>query len=105
MATRKPPAVLEPRPGDEALTIEELRHLSVFANLSKPPDLEQFPGAVLLRRYCQGNAICRQNDAGWTAFYILTKQDLLELCNSQRAVVSSKGEGARGLVEQLQKEI
>jgi Fe-S-cluster-containing hydrogenase component 2/CRP-like cAMP-binding protein len=100
----KPPARLERRPGDEELTIEQLKQISLFAGLSRPVDLEQFPGTVLLQRFEKGEAICRQNEPGWTAFYILTTKDLLELRQSQRKALPEGG-ASQQRVQQLEHEI
>ena len=101
----KPPARLARRPGDEELTIEQLKHVSLFANLSRPVELEQFPGTALLRRYEKGEQICRQNDPGWTAFYILTTKDLLELRQSQLKALVGQGEAGGQRAQELQQEI
>lgn len=80
-----PEATLAPRPGDETLTPAELKSLSLFADLKKPPSFEKFPGAVVLRRYSAGDTIVRQGEAGWTAFYILTADDLVKIGRAQLA--------------------
>ncbi len=38
---------------------------------------------MVLRRYHKGEVICRQGEAGWTAFYILTSEDVLEVLRYQ----------------------
>lgn len=78
-----PEASLDARPGDEVLGQAELERLSLFANLRKKPSFDKFPGAVLLRRYRRGEVIVRQGDAGWTAFYVLTRADLIALREAQ----------------------
>jgi Fe-S-cluster-containing dehydrogenase component/CRP-like cAMP-binding protein len=80
-----PEATLDARPGDETLTPSELKSLSLFADLKKPPSFEKFPGAVVLRRFSAGDVIVRQGEAGWTAFYILTADDLLKIGRAQLA--------------------
>jgi CRP-like cAMP-binding protein/Fe-S-cluster-containing hydrogenase component 2 len=82
MAKVRPPAGLVPGPEDEVLTIEQLEKISLFRNLAEQPGLEEFPGTVVLRRFRKGDVICRLGDPGWTAFYILTPQDLRELRES-----------------------
>src|SRR5262245_36746421 len=74
-----PSADLEPRDGDVELTPEQLGRLSLFAGLKGKTDLEKFPGALRVRHYQSGDAICRQGEAGWTAFYILTSADVEEI--------------------------
>ncbi|HEX7449482.1 MAG TPA: cyclic nucleotide-binding domain-containing protein [Pirellulales bacterium] len=78
-----PEASLDARPGDEVLGQAELERLSLFANLRKRPSFDKFPGAVLLRQYRRGEVIVRQGDAGWTAFYVLTRADLIALREAQ----------------------
>jgi Fe-S-cluster-containing hydrogenase component 2/CRP-like cAMP-binding protein len=74
-----PPAELQARPGDVPLPPGVFLGLSLFARLRKKPNLERFPGTLILRRYQRGEVICRQGEAGWTAFYSLTSDDLLAL--------------------------
>src|SRR5436309_10090320 len=64
---------------------EELHaRLSLFASLKPAPSLDKFPGSVVLRRYPKGDVICRQGEAGWTAFYLLPAKDLAELRSHPR---------------------
>jgi Fe-S-cluster-containing dehydrogenase component len=79
MARAKPPAVLEPRPGDKNLAVADLERLALFAGLTRQPDWEDLPGTWLLRHYHLGETVCRQNEPGWTAFYILTADDRAKL--------------------------
>ena len=74
-----PAAELEPRDGDVELTPEQLGRLSLFASLKGKTDLEKFPGTLRVRFYESGEAICRQGEPGWTAFYILTDQDVQDV--------------------------
>lgn len=80
-------AELEPRAGDENLSADELTKIAVFDGV-KPANLERYPGAVVLRHYGKGEVVCRQGEAGWTAFYILTTEDLLAIREAQDASVS-----------------
>jgi CRP-like cAMP-binding protein/Fe-S-cluster-containing dehydrogenase component len=86
-----PEATLDARPGDESLTPSELKALSLFADLKRSPTFEKFPGAIVLRRYVRGDVIVRQGEAGWTAFYILTRDDLLKLRGGQLAQARHEG--------------
>jgi CRP-like cAMP-binding protein/Fe-S-cluster-containing hydrogenase component 2 len=74
-----PKAELEPRDSDVKLTDEQFLKIGLFTRLKRKPSLDKFPGAMVLRRYRKGEAIFRQGEAGWTAFYILTSEDLLEI--------------------------
>lgn len=78
-----PEATLDPREGDEILAPAELKALSLFADLKRTPTFEKFPGALVLRRYSPDEVIVRQGQAGWTAFYILTSDDLVKLRGAQ----------------------
>ncbi len=74
-----PEAGLPQRPGDEQLTPRQLEQLSLCAPLKQKPTFAKFPGAVVLRRYSKGETIVCNGDSGWTAFYVLTTEDLLAL--------------------------
>jgi Fe-S-cluster-containing hydrogenase component 2/CRP-like cAMP-binding protein len=80
-----PPAELEPRSSDVVIPVERYVDLSLFALLKSKPTLERFPGAFALRRFRKGEVICRQGEAGWTAFYLLTAEDVLALTQIQAA--------------------
>src|SRR3954462_824234 len=71
-----PSADLDPRPGDVDLSPEQMGKLSLFAGLKGKTDLEKFPGTLRVRHYQAGDAICRQGEAGWTAFSTLTGDDV-----------------------------
>ena len=74
-----PKAELERRSSDVQLTDEQFLKIGLFAQLKRKPSLDKFPGAMVLRRYRKGEVIFRQGEAGWTAFYILTSEDLLAI--------------------------
>src|SRR5437870_13309333 len=79
----KPPASPRPREGDEELTIPQVEQISLFKELSSAPKLQSLPGTVILRHYAKGDVICRQGEPGWTAYYVLKTEDLLELRRGQ----------------------
>jgi Fe-S-cluster-containing dehydrogenase component/CRP-like cAMP-binding protein len=81
----RPPARLEPRPGDEQLTAAQIRKISWFKKL----ELGDFPGTVVLRHYRAQEIICRQNEPGYTAFYVLTDKDLRELRQEQQPALDT----------------
>ena len=70
---------------DELLTADELQSLSLFESLKKGPSFARFPGTTLLRRCQQGRVMCQQGEAGATAFYILTTEDVIKLREKQLA--------------------
>src|SRR5438876_12330325 len=80
-----PRAELEPRDSDVKVTDEQFLKISLFARLKRKPSLDKFPGAMVLRRYRKGEVIFRQGEAGWTAFYILTSEDLLAIEGKENA--------------------
>src|SRR5438105_10882788 len=92
----RPPAELKPRDGDEELGIEQLKQIALFKDINlERLELEGFPGTVVLRRFRKGEVICRQNDPGYTAFYILTNKDLAELRESQLKALPAGGDARR----------
>jgi Fe-S-cluster-containing hydrogenase component 2/CRP-like cAMP-binding protein len=78
-----PAAELEARSGDVPLTDEQWMQLSLFAQLKRKPTLDKFPGAVIVRRYRKDEIVFRQGEAGWTAYYILTSEDILAIKEHQ----------------------
>lgn len=87
-----PRAQLEPREGDVRLTDDEFLQLSLFAQLKRKPSLDKFPGAMVLRHFRKGELVFRQGEAGWTAFYILTSEDVLALRKRQLEAGVREGE-------------
>ncbi|MDR3638815.1 MAG: 4Fe-4S binding protein [Isosphaeraceae bacterium] len=73
-----PPVTLEPRDSDVLMPEDLFVKLPPFSRLKRVPSLHKFPGSLRLRRFRKGDVICRQGDAGWTAFAIPTAQDLVE---------------------------
>lgn len=94
MAARQvmPRAALEPRPSDVRMTDERYQSISLFKQLKAKVNLEKFPGTVVVRRFRKGEVICRQGEAGWTAFYILTTEDMYELGFSQLRTAANREE-------------
>src|SRR5262249_49405498 len=70
---------LEEREGDINLLPKHYLKLSLFAGLKKPPDLDKFPGSLVIRHYRRKEELFRQGEPGWTAFYILTLEDVLTM--------------------------
>jgi Fe-S-cluster-containing hydrogenase component 2/CRP-like cAMP-binding protein len=89
----RPPGDLRPRDGDEDLSIQQIEQIAKFGQLSEQPDWEEWPGMVALRRYKPGEVICRQDEPGWTAFYILTTEELLQLREGQLALLRKEQPG------------
>jgi Fe-S-cluster-containing hydrogenase component 2/CRP-like cAMP-binding protein len=102
-----PKAALQARPGDLYLTEEQCLGLSLFAPLKRKPSLDRFPGALVVRHYRKGDIIYLQGEAGWTAFYVLTTEDLLGIRQPQLEAVRQalwRG-GDRTVLEKLEKEV
>src|SRR3954453_18271712 len=78
-----PRAELEARPGDVPLPDELMLQLSLFAQLKRKPTLDKFPGALVVRRFRKDEIVFRQGEAGWTALYILTTEDVLAIKEHQ----------------------
>jgi len=75
---------LELEPGDETLSLDELKQIGLISNLKRPDAVGKCLSAVVLRRFSEGDVICRQGDEGSTAFYILGTKDVLNLRNYQQ---------------------
>jgi len=80
------------------LTAEELRRLPVFAGVSGT-FLELNRGAILKRRFRNGEVICREGEFASTAFYIVEGQAQVAIA-TPIAHVKTQG-GARGFFKRL----
>jgi hypothetical protein len=94
-----PPARLDRHAGDLELPLDRYLQLSFFGRLKKKPNLEKFPETLRLRHYRKGEVICRQGEAGWTAFYVLAPEDVAGLSKDgliapQQDAVPASGEQA-----------
>ncbi len=96
-----PSAELEPREGDVELTPEQLGRLSLFAPIKNKTFLEKFPGTLRVRLFRAREAICRQGEPGWTAFYILTAADVESVLGAGPAGPRPAGPVYRRTVEDL----
>ena len=94
MSTRviKPPARLEPRnewerrvsdaqaAGRNDISYEQLKTVSIFKDVKyERIDLRALPGTIVLRRFQAGEDICEQDNPGYTAFYLLTAKEVVDL--------------------------
>src|SRR4051812_3710650 len=78
----KPAGDLKPRPQDLPLSVEDLKDLPHFNHLKLDRQLEQVAGQagiVVLRFFAKGEVICKENVPGFTAFYVMTPEDLRAL--------------------------
>ncbi len=85
-----PTAELPPRTTDVPLSLEQLGGLALFTSIKKAPSFSKFPGSYVLRHYQPGEVICRQGQAGWSAFYMLTTADRASLGLPATATSSSQ---------------
>ncbi len=83
---------LEERDGDIQLSPKQYLKLSLFSQLKKPPDLDKFPGSIVIRRYRRKEELFRQGEPGWTAFYILTLDDVLAMRRLQLETARKENE-------------
>src|ERR1700722_18341430 len=100
MASRKmrPPADLKPRAQDFTLDVDALKalpHFKLVEGEKQAQDLnkklekvEDLPGIAVLRSYQKGEVICRENEPGFTAYYIMTARDLAALSTTIRERLS-----------------
>ncbi len=101
----QPPARLLPREGDEILSVAQLRAMKLFTALRRVPDLERYPGYLVLRRYRKGAKIVIQGEPGWTAFYILTTEELIELRLNQLEEAKHNSAPDKKLIHQLESQL
>jgi Fe-S-cluster-containing hydrogenase component 2/CRP-like cAMP-binding protein len=87
-----PPAKLERREGDIKIEMDRYLGFSLFARLKKKPAVEKFPGTLALRHFMRGEVICHQGESGWTAFYLLTAEDMLTLRREQLEAAAGEDE-------------
>lgn len=92
-----PEVDLSPRAGDVSLSAAELGKLELFAGLKRSPSFEKFPGSTVLRRFSAGEVICRQGDAGASAFYILTENDIAACAEHALPPLSRTNSGDSGV--------
>src|SRR5690348_3562543 len=87
MSTVETESKLAERDGDEELTPAQLEKLQLFAEMKRRPNFGAKADSIVLRRYRgvdpEEAIICRQGEAGYTAYYILTTEDLLTLRRGQ----------------------
>lgn len=100
MSTVEIESKLQERPGDEELSPAQLEKLQLFAQMKRRPNFGAKADSIVLRRFSAVDpddaVICRQGEAGYTAFYILTTEDLLELRRGQlEAARAQPAPGAR----------
>jgi Fe-S-cluster-containing hydrogenase component 2/CRP-like cAMP-binding protein len=68
---------------DVSLPDKQMAQLSLFAQLKRKVSLDKFPGYTVVRRFREGDVICRQGEPGWTAFYILSPEDTVAVLQYQ----------------------
>ncbi|MFO0966673.1 MAG: 4Fe-4S binding protein [Gemmataceae bacterium] len=101
MAKVYPEAQLPLRDGDIDLTDEEFQTISFLACLARDrkEKLLKYPGAMRLRQVRKGDVICRQNEEGATAFFILRPADWLRL---QTMLAADEDEPSRRAAKRIE---
>lgn len=89
MPEMMPPASLESRDTDVALLSGQFLKIAFFAPLTRVPDLDKYPGSLILRRFRKGQVICQQGAAGWSAFYTLGDADALKVLQQKKNDVAT----------------
>ena len=79
LQTVKTQIALESRPGDKSVDSDLLAQFDLFRRMKKSISAEKLPGGIVLRRYNKGDIVFQQGQAGGTAFYIPTADDLSRL--------------------------
>src|SRR6266508_6073546 len=93
---------LEEREGDINLPPKQYLKLSLFAGLKKPPDLDKFPGSLVIRHLRRKEELFRQGEPGWTAFYLLKLEDVLTIRELQLESTSDEAR-RRELRDEIQR--
>ncbi len=86
-------------PRDEQLSSVELGSLSLLEGLKKVPSFYKFPGSTVLRKCSPGQLMCRQGEAGSSAFYILSTQDVLALRRQQLTFIEKALQGSEATAD------
>jgi len=68
--------------------LEELEAVAPFDGMKPGP--ENFPGSMILRRCTKGRVLCRQGEAGATAFQILTREDAFKVLRAMLRGLSAE---------------
>lgn len=68
--------------------LQELKAVTPFDGMKPGP--ENFPGSMILRRCTKGRVLCRQGEAGATAFQILTREDTLRVLRALLQGISAE---------------
>ncbi len=71
------------RPGDVELTAVDLRRTPLMADATSSArrrlESRTAKGGMVARRYAAGDVVVKQGEPGWTAFYVLTDEDVANL--------------------------
>ena len=70
---------LQARTGDNVIDARELRQFDLFRRMKNGVSIEKFPGSIILRKYAAGEVVFQQGQAGGTAFYIPSAEDLVRI--------------------------
>jgi len=77
--------------GDILFSIYDLQELKAVAPFDgMKPGPENFPGSMILRRCTKGRVLCRQGEAGATAFQILTREDAVKVLRAMLRALAAE---------------
>ena len=77
--------------GDILFSVYDLQELKAVAPFDgMKPGPENFPGSMILRRCTKGRVLCRQGEAGATAFQILTREDAVKVLRAMLRGLSAE---------------
>jgi len=77
--------------GDILFSIYDLQELKAVAPFDgMKPGPENFPGSMILRRCTKGRVLCRQSEAGATAFQILTREDAVKVLRAMLRALAAE---------------
>jgi Fe-S-cluster-containing hydrogenase component 2/CRP-like cAMP-binding protein len=99
----KPPAQLEKREGDWEVPAQLFLACKVFRELGTKPSTEKFPGTLRLRTYEAGQEICWQGDSGWTAFVVLSDEDVRAMYEERDKLIASLPDKIKKIEEEQKK--
>ena len=91
-----PPAALVPRNDNErpvsldesGFPYDQLKVLSCFEK-TIPDAIRNFPQSMIVRFFRKGEDICHQDDPGYTAFYILKREEIKKLSDAKHLLPTS----------------
>src|SRR5437763_844652 len=101
--TLNPPATLEQRDDDVRVAFDRPLSFSLFKGTDVKSYVEKNPGTLAVRRFQAGDEVCRLGEMGWTAFYVLTADEAIELLQEvEKDAPETEKERLAGEIAELQ---